>query len=699
MTEHNLASGSATGRTNKDIRASRWRQAAQVALGLLAMTACGHSDPAGPGGSSPGAAHLDTLTIDPGDNTLSNEPFVAVSNGWGPVERNRSNGETGAADGHPLTVDGVVYARGFGVHAASSMTFAVQGMCRTLTATIGIDDEVGSRGSVVFQVYGDGVKLYDSGLLTGASAARPLTVDISGRSELRLVVTDGGDGNAYDHADWAGTMLRSCTSAPGPVPVASGAALRLNTGGPAQTVDGTPWVACTAVTACSGYVTGGAASTPVPAPTITGVTPPANPTIYQSAWIAADTQALPAGSSAFKIRVPVANGRYQIRLHFAEWIKTAAGQRVFDVRLENSVVLDHFDVFREAGGAGRAVVRSFDVTVQDGAVDLDFLREVDTASLNALELQPLGLGWTNRAAAPSTLYEAQGAAVNGKLYVFGGFYTNLNGTKPAATRKAWVYDASADRWAPLRDIPDAVTHAGVAVNGTDIYLAGGFLGNHPGPQTDHVWRYDTLTDTWTALPPLPGARGAGALVLLGRDLHYFGGTERTSGGSYLRDDGDHWTLSLDAPTTWRSLAPLPVPRNHLGGVALGGLIYAVGGQHLGDEAHGDLTDVHAYDPATNTWRAVAPLPLPLGHITSSTVAWQQRVVVAGGVTLAKTSGAIEGAESDTMLSYDPVTNRWSTRTALPAVRQSPVADVIADRLVVTTGSNSAGPTNTTWQGQ
>ena len=78
---------------------------------------------------------------------------------------------------------------------AVRLRFSLQGtggaQCNNFTADIGVDDEVGSRGSVVFQVYGDGVKLYDSGLLTGNSATRRVNVGVVGRQELRLVVTDG----------------------------------------------------------------------------------------------------------------------------------------------------------------------------------------------------------------------------------------------------------------------------------------------------------------------------------------------------------------------------------------------------------------------------------------------------------------------------------------------------------------------------
>ncbi len=46
-------------------------------------------------------------------------------------------------------------------------------------------------------------KLADSALRKGGQAAAQMVVDVSGRSEIRLVVTDGGNGNAGDHADWA----------------------------------------------------------------------------------------------------------------------------------------------------------------------------------------------------------------------------------------------------------------------------------------------------------------------------------------------------------------------------------------------------------------------------------------------------------------------------------------------------------------
>jgi uncharacterized delta-60 repeat protein len=157
-------------------------------------------------------------SLTPGVNTLQYETATLARNSWGPVERNRSNGEQQAGDGKPLTLNGQVYAQGYGVHAGSEVRFSLKGtggaQCNTFTADVGVDDEVGSRGSVVFQVFADGLKLYDSGLMTGNSLTKRVNVGVVGRQELRLVVTDAGNGISYDHADWADPRLDCATTLP-----------------------------------------------------------------------------------------------------------------------------------------------------------------------------------------------------------------------------------------------------------------------------------------------------------------------------------------------------------------------------------------------------------------------------------------------------------------------------------------------------
>lgn len=157
------------------------------------------------------------LSILVGDNAVSGKNWTQATNGFGPIELDKSNGESVAGDGRTLTLAGKTYTRGYGVHANSKMSFAIGGKCRSFTSDIGVDDEVGSKGSVVFQVFGDGIKLYDSGVMTGASATKSIKVDVAGRSTLTMVVTQGTDNNYFDHADWANPYLVGCEAAALPV--------------------------------------------------------------------------------------------------------------------------------------------------------------------------------------------------------------------------------------------------------------------------------------------------------------------------------------------------------------------------------------------------------------------------------------------------------------------------------------------------
>lgn len=141
-----------------------------------------------------------------GDPYVSDLPFVAETNGWGPVERDRSVNESAGGDGNPLTIDGVGYDKGLGTHAPSTVTVYLGGNCTRFTAMVGLDDETTEPGSVAFRLTGDGTLLGDTGVLRPGPAV-PLDVDVTGVRMLSLHVTDGGDNKNFDHADWADARL------------------------------------------------------------------------------------------------------------------------------------------------------------------------------------------------------------------------------------------------------------------------------------------------------------------------------------------------------------------------------------------------------------------------------------------------------------------------------------------------------------
>ncbi len=117
-------------------------------------------------------------------------------------------------DGRTLALNGVPYLRGFGSHAPSAIEFRPNGACLTFTADLGVDDEVGTLGSVLFQVWGDGQKLYEGGVMTGETATENVNVSIAGVRSLRLQIV-AVDSTADDHADWANPRV-TCADRPSP---------------------------------------------------------------------------------------------------------------------------------------------------------------------------------------------------------------------------------------------------------------------------------------------------------------------------------------------------------------------------------------------------------------------------------------------------------------------------------------------------
>lgn len=158
------------------------------------------------------ALHAETITLEPAPLPvnrawLSDLPFLSSVNGWGPVERNRSNGETAAGDGKTLTIAGERYSRGLGVHARSEVAFALDDRYDMFRAVIGVDDEAGNQGSVIFEVWLDGKRAYQSPVMRGNMTGRAIEVKVEDAREMRLVVADSGDGVTLDHADWAYARL------------------------------------------------------------------------------------------------------------------------------------------------------------------------------------------------------------------------------------------------------------------------------------------------------------------------------------------------------------------------------------------------------------------------------------------------------------------------------------------------------------
>jgi hypothetical protein len=114
-----------------------------------------------------------------------------------------------AVSGRPLRLGGRTYSRGLGMHSRCEATFALDGGFATFEATIGVDDGVAPRGSVIFRVYADQnpKPSFESRVMRGGDRPEAIRVPIRGVLLLRLEADYADQGDVADHANWADARL------------------------------------------------------------------------------------------------------------------------------------------------------------------------------------------------------------------------------------------------------------------------------------------------------------------------------------------------------------------------------------------------------------------------------------------------------------------------------------------------------------
>lgn len=104
---------------------------------------------------------------------------------------------------------------------------------------------------------------------------------------------------------------------------------------------------------------------------------------------------------------------------------------------------------------------------------------------------------------------------------------------------------------------------------------------------------------------MPAPRGETAAIGLGGKLYVMGGSVLPIGAPYAKavPRNEEYDPATDR---WRVLAPLPVARDHLGLAVVNSKIYTFGGFSYSTH-QGAGTDVFEYDPAVDKWRTLASL--------------------------------------------------------------------------------------------
>ncbi|MEU8436200.1 sigma-70 family RNA polymerase sigma factor [Streptomyces sp. NPDC029216] len=109
-----------------------------------------------------------------------------------------------------LVAGGQRFGQGITVHSRSSVEIALNRQCTSFSARAGVDGlSLLTDGTVRFSVYADGQRLWRSGALGYGDAPAAVEVPLAGRSALRLVVEQAGQGHLPTLASWADAVI-SC---------------------------------------------------------------------------------------------------------------------------------------------------------------------------------------------------------------------------------------------------------------------------------------------------------------------------------------------------------------------------------------------------------------------------------------------------------------------------------------------------------
>jgi len=132
---------------------------------------------------------------------LESLDLSAIEQEWGQPHAARS------VDGNPLRIGELEFPHGVGSHASSEWIIELMGSATSFHAAVGVDREVGERGTIAFSVWVDEMEVARTELLRGGEEPVLLQADLTGAKTLMLVVESGPDDINYDHADWGGALL------------------------------------------------------------------------------------------------------------------------------------------------------------------------------------------------------------------------------------------------------------------------------------------------------------------------------------------------------------------------------------------------------------------------------------------------------------------------------------------------------------
>jgi hypothetical protein len=252
------------------------------------------------------------------------------------------------------------------------------------------------------------------------------------------------------------------------------------------------------------------------------------------------------------------------------------------------------------------------------------------------------LKWETLAAMPVAVFQAAGATDGVMPYSLGGNEGPVGPCCPFSfphSAENQVYDATAAAWSSGTQLTSSRSFAMAAALDDGIHIVGG-RGTVAGVDVTLNLHdvFDPSTDTWSSSTPLSTAAHAGVAEAVDNRLFVI-----TFSGHQI----------FDPATGWSSGTPRPISAIQTTSAVIDGEIYVAGGSCCGGNT--TFNALHRYDPATDTWETLAPIPETRSALGGGAIGGQ--FCVFGG-RLANPSPTGD-AFADTFC-YDPTTDTWSS---------------------------------------
>jgi N-acetylneuraminic acid mutarotase len=279
--------------------------------------------------------------------------------------------------------------------------------------------------------------------------------------------------------------------------------------------------------------------------------------------------------------------------------------------------------------------------------------------------------WSARAPLPLPRTEMAWAAERaGRMHLVGG-YAEQRVDKPYHH----IYDPAADTWVQAADLPLGANHVGVTVLDGRLYALGGFLDQNRRPHADcFVWGAEG--ESWSRIATMPQAAGAMGCVAYEGRIHAIGGAWGDT--AEARVSIDRHLVYDPKDDRWRTAAPLPTARDHVGIVAMNGLIHVIGGRVTSFYTNSNLH--HTYDAKEDRWRMRNPLPTARsGH---GATLYRGQIFCMGGEGSNRVFAQNEA--------YDPVADKWQAYAPMLTPRHGMGAVTIGDAIYVAGGGPVMG---------